>query len=130
MRGNATGRYERADQPGKIGALNFKCEVAALYSLRKRELPVDGFVLLDSLDTEHEIDVLAYPDYTTMVAAFDSVEAMTGELHWFKYEAGLTWLSGAILLVALYYMSGGVLMIDPIVAEIGAPVAMAKMKIM
>jgi len=40
------------------------------------------FVLLDSLDNEHKIDVLNYPDYTAMVAAFDSVEAISGELHW------------------------------------------------
>lgn len=40
------------------------------------------FILLDSLDNEHKIDVLNYPDYTTMVAAFDSVEAMVGDLHW------------------------------------------------
>ncbi len=40
------------------------------------------FVLLDSLDNEHKIEVLDYPDYTTMVAGFDSVEAIYGELHW------------------------------------------------
>jgi len=40
------------------------------------------FVLLDSLQDEHKIEVLNYPDYTTMVAAFDSVENLYGELHW------------------------------------------------
>ncbi len=41
-----------------------------------------SFVLLDSLDIERPINVLDYPDYTAMVAAFDSVEAEVGELHW------------------------------------------------
>jgi uncharacterized membrane protein len=32
-------------------------------------------------------------------------------LHWFRWEAGTTWLSGAALLIVVYYMGGG-LMID------------------
>jgi uncharacterized membrane protein len=37
---------------------------------------------------------------------------ITGHLHWFKYEALLTWVSGFLLLIALYYLTGGVYMID------------------
>src|ERR1044071_941169 len=33
-------------------------------------------------------------------------------LHWFRWEAGTTWLSGFALLVVVYYSGGGVL-IDP-----------------
>jgi uncharacterized membrane protein len=33
-------------------------------------------------------------------------------LHWFRWEAGTTWLSGAALLVVVYYIGGGA-MIDP-----------------
>ena len=32
----------------------------------------------------------------------------TGDLHWFKYEAYFTWISGFLLLIALYYLTGGV----------------------
>jgi len=34
------------------------------------------------------------------------------ELHWFRWEAALTWLSGAVLLVLLYYMGGGMVDVD------------------
>src|SRR5205085_6319369 len=30
----------------------------------------------------------------------------THELHWFRWEAALTWLSGAVLLVLVYYLGG------------------------
>src|SRR5258706_13381616 len=36
-------------------------------------------------------------------------------LHWFKWEAALTWLSGFGLLTVVYYLSGGVYLIDPAV---------------
>ena len=39
----------------------------------------------------------------------------TRPLHWFKWEAGFTWLSGIILLILVYYM-GGVL-VDPDVRD-------------
>ena len=38
-------------------------------------------------------------------------------LHWFRWEAALTWLSGFFLLVLLYYMGGG--MVDVGVRDIG-----------
>jgi uncharacterized membrane protein len=38
-------------------------------------------------------------------------------LHWFRWEAGTTWLSGFALLVLVYYIGGGAL-IDPDVMEI------------
>ena len=33
-------------------------------------------------------------------------------LHWFKWEAGFTWLTGFFLLVVLYHLGGGVLLVD------------------
>ena len=33
------------------------------------------------------------------------------ELHWFRWEAALTWLSGGVLLVLVYYLGGA--LIDP-----------------
>lgn len=45
-------------------------------------------------------------------------------LHWFKWEAGTTWLSGFALLVVIYYLGGGAL-IDPDVRELSLGVAIA-----
>ncbi len=45
-------------------------------------------------------------------------ERMPAVLHWFKWEAYSTWISGMVLLVVLYYVSAGVYLIDPGVAAI------------
>jgi uncharacterized membrane protein len=45
-------------------------------------------------------------------------------LHWFRWEAGTTWLSGFGLLVLVYYLGGGVL-IDPDVRDLSVGVAVA-----
>ena len=42
----------------------------------------------------------------------------TGHLHWFKYEALLTWVSGFLLLIALYYLTGGIYMVDRAIMEL------------
>lgn len=34
-------------------------------------------------------------------------------LHWFKWEATLTWLTGFLLLIVLYYLKGASLLVDP-----------------
>lgn len=44
-------------------------------------------------------------------------------LHWFKYEAYFTWITGFALLCTLYYWNADVYMIDRRVAELGAPAA-------
>lgn len=38
-------------------------------------------------------------------------------LHWFKWEATLTWVTGILLLVVVYYLKGASLLIDPSVAK-------------
>jgi uncharacterized membrane protein len=43
-------------------------------------------------------------------------------LHWFRWEAGTTWLSGFALLVLVYYIGGGAL-IDPDVREMSVGAA-------
>jgi uncharacterized membrane protein len=43
-------------------------------------------------------------------------------LHWFRWEAGTTWLSGFALLVLIYYLGGGAL-VDPDVSNIGVGAA-------
>lgn len=45
-------------------------------------------------------------------------------LHWFRWEAGITWLSGFALLVLVYYLGGGAL-VDPDVYDISVPSAVA-----
>jgi uncharacterized membrane protein len=45
-------------------------------------------------------------------------------LHWFRWEAGTTWLSGFALLVLVYYLGGGAL-IDPDVRDLSLGVAVA-----
>lgn len=44
-------------------------------------------------------------------------------LHWFKYEAYFTWLTGFILLVLVYYMNAKAFMIDPAVRDISTSTA-------
>ena len=39
-------------------------------------------------------------------------------LHWFKYEAYFTWLSGFTLLVIVYYLDAAIYLIDPNVMEL------------
>ncbi len=46
-------------------------------------------------------------------------------LHWFKWEAYTTWLSGFALLVVLYYLDADVRLVDPNVANLGSTAAIA-----
>lgn len=43
-------------------------------------------------------------------------------LHWFRWEAGITWLSGFALLVLIYYLGGGAL-VDPDVRNLSVGTA-------
>ena len=45
-------------------------------------------------------------------------------LHWFRWEAGTTWLSGMALLILIYYLGGGAL-VDRDVADISVGAAIA-----
>lgn len=47
----------------------------------------------------------------------------TETLHWFRWEAALTWLSGLVLLVVVYYMGGA--LVDPDVRDISIAAATA-----
>ena len=44
-------------------------------------------------------------------------DELSRKLHWFRWEAAMTWLSGMLLLVVVYYIGGGA-MIDPDVAQL------------
>ncbi len=45
---------------------------------------------------------------------------MPAVLHWFKWEAMLTWATGLLLLAVVYYLTGGALLVDPAVSTLGA----------
>jgi uncharacterized membrane protein/plastocyanin len=51
-------------------------------------------------------------------------ERYTGELLWFKWEAAFTWISGLLLLVIVFYMGGGIYLVDPSVSDIRPAAAM------
>ncbi len=48
---------------------------------------------------------------------------LPGTLHWFKWEAYTTWLSGMFLMVLLYWYQAEIYLIDPSVADLSKPVA-------
>lgn len=49
--------------------------------------------------------------------------ALPETLHWFKWEAYSTWLTGMFLLALIYWYGAEVYLIDPSVAALSAPVA-------
>ncbi|MDP3843234.1 MAG: urate hydroxylase PuuD [Oxalobacteraceae bacterium] len=52
-------------------------------------------------------------------------QQLPSELHWFKWEAYWTWLSGFALLVIVYYFNASAMMIDKSVADINTWQAVA-----
>ncbi|HEU4993869.1 MAG TPA: urate hydroxylase PuuD [Gemmatimonadaceae bacterium] len=46
-------------------------------------------------------------------------------LHWFKWQAYTTWLTGAALLIIVYYLGGRALLVDPGRAAVSAPTGVA-----
>src|SRR5438105_1678715 len=50
---------------------------------------------------------------------------MPRTLHWFKWEAAITWMSGILLLSVVYYLTGGIYLIDPAVSRLGVSAAVA-----
>ena len=50
---------------------------------------------------------------------------MPKTLHWFKWEAYFTWITGMVLLGLVYYAGGGVLLLDASVSNVSATTAMA-----
>ena len=51
--------------------------------------------------------------------------ALPATLHWFKWEAYTTWLSGMFLLVLVYWYGAAIYLVDPAVAELSPGVAVA-----
>src|SRR6185295_6167580 len=52
-------------------------------------------------------------------------KVMPKKLHWFKWEAGFTLLTGWLLLDIVFFQGGGVTLVDPNVSSISAPAATA-----
>src|SRR6476620_9429220 len=52
-------------------------------------------------------------------------EAMPKRLHWFKWEAGFTLLSGWLLLDIVFFQGGGVTLVDPNVSSVSPGTATA-----
>jgi uncharacterized membrane protein len=48
---------------------------------------------------------------------------MPAVLHWFKWQNGITWLSGISLLIVVYYLGGGAYLVDSGVSRLGVPAA-------
>ncbi len=46
-------------------------------------------------------------------------EQLPDKLHWFKWEAYFTWITGFLLLGMVYYMGSGAFLVDPRVSAIG-----------
>jgi uncharacterized membrane protein/plastocyanin len=45
------------------------------------------------------------------------------QLYWFKWESYMTWISGFFLMTAVYYMGGGIYLIDPSISDISVKAA-------
>ncbi|MBC2665249.1 urate hydroxylase PuuD [Novosphingobium flavum] len=50
---------------------------------------------------------------------------MPDELHWFKWEAYTTWITGFLMLVLVYYVGAQSFLIDPAKAKLSSPDAIA-----
>ncbi len=88
------------------------------------------FTWLDGRLTEQECAGEAVPQvWMVHSGGFYVVEKQAGvqllpkTLHWFRWEAALTWISGMLLFVLVYYLGG--LMVDADVAKISDTAAVA-----
>lgn len=71
--------YIAANEPQKLMAAYYLIENMSGHSFVE-------IALYDSTETEIEYDVLAYPDFNTLVADLDSIEAARGELSYDRKE--------------------------------------------
>jgi uncharacterized membrane protein len=92
------------------------------------------FTWLDARLTEEEKAVLAtggtaqlwmvHSGGFYMVEKRKKPDELSRKLHWFRWEAGTTWLSGMALLIIVYYLGGGAL-VDRDVSDISISAAIA-----
>jgi uncharacterized membrane protein len=63
--------------------------------------------------------------YEVVKRKYLAPEELPPRLHWFKWEAYATWISGFFLLGIVYYFGGGLFLVDRGVSGIPVPVAIA-----
>jgi len=80
-------------------------------SLRKPEPPREGVL--------GELWAIHGGAFYTVTKRAPQMDAVPSPLHWFKYEAYFTWLSGVCLLGVVYHSGGGALLLG------GAPIAVS-----
>jgi uncharacterized membrane protein len=89
------------------------------------------FTWLDGQFSKMEKNAEGTPEALWMVhsGGFYTVEKQKSlrvrpeQVHWFRWEAAMTWLSGMILMFMVYYFSGG--LIDPDIADISQGLGIA-----
>ena len=69
--------------------------------------------------------VVGWPPTDSCELLFNNINKLKGppkefpkELHWFKWEAYTTWISGFVLLIIIYYLNAEGMMIDKNVNDI------------
>jgi uncharacterized membrane protein len=84
------------------------------------------FIWLDSAFTppekpRHNVEGEVFMVHGGFYYQVDKKKIYPGELpkvlHWFKWEATLTWVTGFLLLIVLYYLRGASLLIDPAISQ-------------
>jgi uncharacterized membrane protein/plastocyanin len=75
--------------------------------------------------TEGELFMVHGGGFYRVEKSYVYPQQLRGPLHWFKWEAAATWLSGFFLLWVVYYMGGGVYLVDPSVSDISVSAATA-----
>ncbi|MBU6429264.1 MAG: urate hydroxylase PuuD, partial [Cyanobacteria bacterium REEB65] len=76
-------------------------------------------------DVDGELWMVHSGGFYQVEKKFVRPEAFPQVLHWFKWEAGFTWLSGITLLALVYYLGGPAYMLDPAVSHLQLGVAVA-----
>ena len=84
------------------------------------------FIFLEnSLERENVRDELAGSLWAVHGGGFYYVEKykvapaeLPDKLHWFKWEAYFTWITGVFMLIVVYYANANVIMVDPAVLEL------------
>jgi uncharacterized membrane protein len=79
--------------------------------------------LADKSDVEGELWMVHSGGFYEVERKKITSANMPKTLHWFKYEALFTWISGASLLAFAYYRNASAYMVDPSVSELSPVVA-------
>ncbi len=98
-------RLEAVLRHCRTGADSLKLEAARFLIANMEQHSFARLCLCDSLEEEVALDVLAYPDYTALRAAIDSIEAVRGELSYRRDEIipDLEAMSDALLIENIDY---------------------------